>query len=61
MKIYIKCNTTVTGHSKGGLISNYISSKGDNVQTLDAATTIRNKTQSKSKYYRTNGDILCTS
>ena len=27
-------NATVTGHSKGGLISNYISSKGDNVCLL---------------------------
>ena len=51
-------NATVTGHSKGGLISNYISSKGDNVVTLDAAQSILNKSQSGSKNYRTNGDIV---
>ena len=51
-------NATVTGHSKGGLISNYISSKGDNVVTLDAAQTIGNKSQSGSKNYRSNGDIV---
>ena len=51
-------NATVTGHSKGGLISNYISSKGDNVVTLDAAQSIGNKSQSGSKNYRSNGDIV---
>ena len=51
-------NATVTGHSKGGLISNYISSKGDKVITLDAAQSILNKSQSGSKNYRSNGDIV---
>jgi len=51
-------NAVVTAHSKGGLIANYISSKGDNVVTLDAAQTIGNKSQSGSKNYRTNGDIV---
>jgi len=51
-------NAVVTAHSKGGLIANYISSKGDNVVTLDAAQSIGNKSQSGSKNYRTNGDIV---
>ena len=51
-------NAVVSGHGKGGLISNYISSKGDNLVTLDAAQTIGNKSQSKSKNYRSNGDIV---
>ena len=51
-------NAVVSGHSKGGLIANYISSKGDSVLTLDAAQTIGNKSQSGSKNYRTNGDIV---
>ena len=51
-------NATVTGHSKGGLISNYISSKGDKVITLDKATTIGGKSREGSKDYRTNGDVV---
>ena len=51
-------NAVVSGHSKGGLIANYISSKSDNVVTLDAAQSIGNKSQSGSKNYRTNGDIV---
>ena len=51
-------NAVVTAHSKGGLIANQISSKGDNVVTLDAAQSIGNKSQSGSKNYRTNGDIV---
>ena len=51
-------NAVVSGHSKGGLIANYISSKGDSVLSLDAAQSIGNKSQSGSKNYRTNGDIV---
>jgi len=51
-------NATLTAHSQGGLTANYISSKGDKVITLDAAQTIGNKSQSGSKNYRTNGDIV---
>ena len=51
-------NVTLTAHSQGGLTANYISSKGDNVVTLDAAQTIGNKSQSGSKNYRSNGDIV---
>ena len=51
-------NAVVSGHSKGGLISNYISSKGDSVLTLDAAQTLGKKSQYGSKNYRTNGDIV---
>jgi len=51
-------NAVVSGHSKGGLIANYISSKDDSVVTLDAAQSIGNKSQSSSKNYRTNSDIV---
>ena len=57
-KKYNVQNAVVSGHSKGGLIANYISSKSDNVVTLDAAQSIGNKSQSGSKNYRTNGDIV---
>jgi len=51
-------NAVVSGHSKGGRIANNISSKGDSVLSLDAAQSIGNKSQSGSKNYRTNGDIV---
>lgn len=54
---YHVANATVTGHSQGGLTANYISSKGDNVMTLNAAGTIGSRLR-RGKHYRNSGDVV---
>jgi hypothetical protein len=49
-------NTTLTGHSLGGSIVQYLGKKGDNVLSLDSGYTIGTKTRGTS--YRTSGDIV---
>ena len=51
-------NATISGHSLGGPISQYIASKGDQVYTLDKGATIGQKTRSNEKAYRTSGDLI---
>jgi len=53
-------NTTVAGHSLGGTIAGYITSKagGDKAITLDAGYTIGQKTRSNTDAYRSKGDIV---
>jgi hypothetical protein len=51
-------NATVTGHSLGGTIAGYISSKDDNVYTLDKGATIGQKVRGNEHAYRTSGDIV---
>ncbi len=55
---YNPTNTTVTGHSLGGSISQYIANKNDNVYTLDKGATIGQKTRSNENAFRTNGDVV---
>jgi triacylglycerol esterase/lipase EstA (alpha/beta hydrolase family) len=49
-------NTTLTGHSLGGSIVQYLGKKGDNVLSLDAGYTIGTKTRGNA--YRTSGDVV---
>jgi hypothetical protein len=49
-------NTTLTGHSLGGSIVQYLGKKGDNVLSLDSGYTLGQKTRGTS--YRTSGDIV---
>ena len=51
-------NATISGHSLGGAISQYIASKVDQVYTLDKGATIGQKTRSNEKAYRTSGDLI---
>jgi hypothetical protein len=51
-------NTSVVGHSLGGSIAGYISSKNDNVYTLDKGATIGQKVRNNEHAYRTSGDIV---
>jgi hypothetical protein len=49
-------NTTLTGHSLGGSIVQYLGKKGDNVLSLDSGFTIGQK--SRGNNYRTSGDLV---
>jgi hypothetical protein len=49
-------NTTLTGHSLGGSIVQYLGKKGDNVLSLDGGFTIGQK--SRGNNYRTSGDLV---
>jgi hypothetical protein len=51
-------NATVSGHSLGGSVSQYIASGKDKVYTLDKGATIGQKTRSNETGYRTAGDIV---
>ena len=51
-------NTTVTGHSLGGSIAQYVANKNDKVYTLDKGATIGQKTRSNENAYRTEGDLV---
>jgi hypothetical protein len=48
----------VIGHSLGGSISGLISSKTDNVKTLDKGATIGSRIRSNENAYRTSGDAV---
>jgi len=47
---------TITGHSLGGQIANYVASSEDKVTTLDPGYTIGQKARKNVKNYRTKGD-----
>ena len=49
-------SATVYGHSLGGTIAGYISSKNDTVKTLDKGATIGQKVRSNERAYRTAFD-----
>jgi hypothetical protein len=51
-------DTTVTGHSLGGSIAQYVANKNDKVYTLDKGATIGQKTRSNENAYRTDSDIV---
>lgn len=55
---YNPMQTSVVGHSLGGSIANYITSKGDNAVGLDAGFTIGQKQRDNVKHYRTSGDVV---
>lgn len=50
--------TSITGHSLGGSIAQYIAGKNDKVYTLDKGATIGQKTRSNENAYRTTGDLV---
>lgn len=51
-------NATITGHSLGGAVGQYIASKNDKVYTLDKGATIGQKTRSNETAIRTSGDAV---
>lgn len=55
---YENSQTTVTGHSLGGSIAQYVAGKDDKVHTLDKGATIGQKTRSNENAYRTRGDAV---
>lgn len=57
-KKYNASNVTVTGHSLGGAIAQYVSKKDDQVHTLDKGATIGQKTRTNENAYRSQGDIV---
>jgi len=55
---YKPLNTTVSGHSLGASLSQYIASKNDKVYTLDKGATFGQKTRSNEQAFRTSGDLV---
>lgn len=51
-------NATITGHSLGGAISQYIAGKNDKAITLDKGATIGQKTRGNESAYRVEGDVV---
>jgi hypothetical protein len=51
-------SATVTGHSLGGAIAQYMSSKNDKEYTLDKGATIGQKTRTNESVYRSSGDLV---
>ena len=54
-------NTTITGHSLGSTIGQYIANKNDNFYGLDGGYTIGQPTRSnngKQHHFRTSGDVV---
>ena len=51
-------NATITGHSLGGAISQYIAGKDDKAITLDKGATIGQKSRKNESAYRVEGDIV---
>ncbi len=52
---YAGSATTVTGHS---LVAGYVSSKGDNVITLDKGATIGQPVSNRERAFRSAGDVV---
>lgn len=50
--------TSITGHSLGGAVAQYIGSKDDNILTLDKGATIGQKTRSNENAFRSQGDLV---
>jgi hypothetical protein len=59
-KKYNTENASISGHSLGGAIAQYVSSKNDNTITLDKGATIGQKTRNNESSYRTKGDVVST-
>jgi hypothetical protein len=57
-KKYNPKDVVVSGHSLGGSIAQYISSKSDKVFTLDSGTTIGQKSRPNAVNYRSKGDLV---
>jgi hypothetical protein len=57
-KKYNPKDVVVSGHSLGGAIAQYISSKNDKVFTLNSGTTIGQKSRPNAINYRTKGDVV---
>jgi len=57
-KRYNPQQTTITGHSLGGSIGQYVANKNDKVFTLDKGATFGQKTRSNEKAYRSSGDLV---
>jgi hypothetical protein len=57
-KRYNPSNTTVSGHSLGGTLSQYIASKDDKVYTLDKGATIGQKSRSNENAFRSQNDVV---
>jgi putative lipase involved disintegration of autophagic bodies len=55
---YKPSNVSVTGHSLGGSVAGYISSKNDKVLTLDKGETIGQKVRNNENALRTSGDLV---
>ena len=55
---YNPMNTTVTGHSLGSSIANYIGNKNDQIIGLNGGYTIGQKTRANTQNYRTGGDLV---
>ena len=51
-------SATVTGHSLGGAIAQYMRSKNDKVYSLDKGATIGQKTRTNESAYRSSGDLV---
>jgi len=49
---------SISGHSLGGAISEYIAGKNDKVTLLDKGATIGQPTRNNEKSYRTAGDLV---
>ena len=57
-KKYNPSNTTVSGHSLGMTLSQYIAGKNDKVVGLDGGATIGQKMRSNTTAYRSSGDAV---
>jgi len=57
-KRYNPSNTTVSGHSLGMTLSQYIAGKNDKVIGLDGGATIGQKMRSNTTAYRSSGDVV---
>lgn len=57
-KKYNVDNATITGHSLGGAVSQYIANKNDKVYTLNKGATIGQKTRGNETAIRTSGDAV---
>lgn len=55
---YKPSNTTVSGHSLGSSLGNYITGKDDKFVGLDGGFTIGQKTRANATNYRTSGDLV---
>jgi CRISPR/Cas system-associated protein endoribonuclease Cas2 len=59
IKLYYKVNkATVSGDSLGGNIAGYISSKNDNVVSLNKAAVVGQRVRGNEKAFRVSGDVV---
>jgi len=57
-KRYNPSETSITAHSLGGSIGQYIAGKNDKVYTLDKGATFGQPTRGNETAYRTSGDLV---